>query len=93
MAKKAAQGYTRKRLGRSSLPTPASPTAVDVPMNRSLHAAKAAKQDEFYTQYVDIQKEVELAQPATKKRTLVGCNRPALYTCSLAAYAAGRIAP
>jgi len=28
-------------------------------MNRSLHAAKAAKQDEFYTQYVDIQKEVE----------------------------------
>jgi hypothetical protein len=29
------------------------------PKNRSLHAAKAAKQDEFYTQYVDIQKEVE----------------------------------
>lgn len=29
------------------------------PMNRSLGAAKAAKQDEFYTQYVDIQKEVE----------------------------------
>jgi len=28
-------------------------------MNRGLHAAKAAKQDEFYTQYVDIQKEVE----------------------------------
>src|SRR5947209_4902528 len=28
-------------------------------LNRSLHAAKAAKQDEFYTQYVDIQKEVE----------------------------------
>ncbi len=28
-------------------------------MNRSLHAAKTAKQDEFYTQYVDIQKEVE----------------------------------
>lgn len=28
-------------------------------MNRSLSAAKAAKQDEFYTQYVDIQKEVE----------------------------------
>lgn len=26
---------------------------------RSLHAAKAAKRDEFYTQYVDIQKEVE----------------------------------
>jgi hypothetical protein len=28
-------------------------------LNRSLSAAKAAKQDEFYTQYVDIQKEVE----------------------------------
>lgn len=28
-------------------------------MNRGLHAAKAAKQDEFYTQYIDIQKEVE----------------------------------
>ena len=29
------------------------------PLNRSLHAAKVAKQDEFYTQYVDIPKEVE----------------------------------
>jgi len=28
-------------------------------MNRNLSAAKASKQDEFYTQYVDIQKEVE----------------------------------
>ena len=28
-------------------------------MNQGLSAAKAAKQDEFYTQYVDIQKEVE----------------------------------
>ena len=28
-------------------------------LNRSLHAAKVAKQDEFYTQYVDIQKEIE----------------------------------
>src|SRR5438477_139046 len=28
-------------------------------MNRGLGAAKAAKQDEFYTQYVDIQKEIE----------------------------------
>jgi hypothetical protein len=28
-------------------------------LNRNLHAARAAKQDEFYTQYVDIQKEVE----------------------------------
>jgi hypothetical protein len=29
------------------------------PSNRNLHTAKASKQDEFYTQYVDIQKEVE----------------------------------
>jgi hypothetical protein len=29
------------------------------PLKRSLAAAKASKQDEFYTQYVDIQKEVE----------------------------------
>ena len=28
-------------------------------LNRGLAAAKASKQDEFYTQYVDIQKEVE----------------------------------
>ena len=28
-------------------------------LNSSLHAAKVAKQDEFYTQYVDIQKEIE----------------------------------
>jgi hypothetical protein len=28
-------------------------------LNRSLDAARAAKQDEFYTQYVDIQKEVD----------------------------------
>jgi len=28
-------------------------------LNRSLSAAKAAKQDEFFTQYIDIQREVE----------------------------------
>src|SRR3954471_19198581 len=59
MAQRAAREYTRKRLGRSSLSTPAPPKAEDVPVNRNLHAAKAAKQDEFYTQYVDIQKEIE----------------------------------
>jgi hypothetical protein len=59
MAKTASREHTRKRLGRSSLSAVAPPKAENVPMNRSLHAAKAAKQDEFYTQYVDIQKEVE----------------------------------
>jgi len=47
------------------------------PLNRSLHAAKAAKQDEFYTQYVDIQKEVEAYlefDPDTFRRKVVYCN-------------------
>src|ERR1700733_10091795 len=47
------------------------------PMHRSLGAAKAAKQDEFYTQYVDIQKEVEAYlefDPNTFKGKIVYCN-------------------
>jgi hypothetical protein len=47
------------------------------PLNRSLHAAKSAKQDEFYTQYVDIQKEVEAYlefDPNTFKGKTVYCN-------------------
>lgn len=46
-------------------------------MNRSLSAAKAAKQDEFYTQYVDIQKEVEAYlefDPDTFRDKIVYCN-------------------
>jgi hypothetical protein len=49
----------------------------DKPLNRSLHAAKAAKQDEFYTQYVDIQKEVEAyleSDPDTFRGKIVYCN-------------------
>lgn len=45
--------------------------------NSSLHSAKAAKQDEFYTQYVDIQKEVEAYlefDPATFRGKVVYCN-------------------
>ncbi len=47
------------------------------PLNRSLGAAKAAKQDEFYTQYVDIQKEVEAYLefgPDTFRGKVVYCN-------------------
>jgi hypothetical protein len=47
------------------------------PSNRSLHAAKATKQDEFYTQYVDIQKEVEAYldfDPDTFRGKVVYCN-------------------
>lgn len=36
-----------------------SPVKERKSLNRSLHAAMSAKQGEFYTQYVDIQKEVE----------------------------------
>ena len=45
--------------------------------NRSLGIAKAAKQDEFYTQYVDIQKEVEAyleLDPNTFRGKAVYCN-------------------
>jgi hypothetical protein len=47
------------------------------PLKRSLAAAKASKQDEFYTQYVDIQKEVEAYleyDPDTFRGKIVYCN-------------------
>jgi hypothetical protein len=47
------------------------------PLNRSLHAAKAAKQDEFFTQYIDIQKVVEAYlefDPDTFRGKIVYCN-------------------
>lgn len=46
-------------------------------LNQGLHAAKTAKQDEFYTQYVDIQKEVEAYvefDPNTFRGMVVYCN-------------------
>jgi len=46
-------------------------------MNRNLSIAKAAKKDEFYTQYVDIQKEVEAYlefDPDTFRGKVVYCN-------------------
>ena len=46
-------------------------------MNRTLDAARAAKKDEFYTQYVDIQKEVEAYlefDPNTFCGKVVYCN-------------------
>lgn len=47
------------------------------PLNQSLAAAKAARQDEFYTQYIDIQKEVEAYlefDPDTFRGKVVYCN-------------------
>ncbi|HTA24190.1 MAG TPA: adenine-specific methyltransferase EcoRI family protein [Terriglobales bacterium] len=46
-------------------------------LNRGLAAAKASKQDEFYTQYVDIQKEIEAYlefDPDTFRGKVVYCN-------------------
>jgi len=46
-------------------------------LNRSLSAAQAAKQDEFYTQYIDIEKEVEAyleLDPDTFHNKIVYCN-------------------
>ena len=47
------------------------------PSNRNLHTAKASKQDEFYTQFIDIQKEVEAYlefDPDTFRGKVVYCN-------------------
>jgi hypothetical protein len=77
MTKTASREHTRKRLGRSSRLTAAAPKTESKPMNRGLGAAKAAKQDEFYTQYVDIQKEVEAYlefDPDTFRGKVVYCN-------------------
>ncbi|MGE3182838.1 MAG: adenine-specific methyltransferase EcoRI family protein [Phycisphaerae bacterium] len=56
---------------------PATPARKEKALNRSLSAAKKAKQDEFYTQYVDIQKEVEAYleyEPDTFRNKIVYCN-------------------
>ena len=45
--------------------------------NRSLHAAKATKQDEFYTQLSDIEKELKHYQKHFKNKTvLCNCDDP-----------------
>ncbi|HUT30327.1 MAG TPA: adenine-specific methyltransferase EcoRI family protein [Sedimentisphaerales bacterium] len=49
----------------------------DKPLNRSLHAAKATKQDEFYTQLTDIEKELkEYAKHFKGKTVLCNCDDP-----------------
>jgi len=52
-------------------------TPISSSGNRTLSSAKTAKQDEFYTQYVDIQKEVEAYlefDPDTFRGKVVYCN-------------------
>jgi hypothetical protein len=47
------------------------------PLNRSLHAAKATKQDEFYTQRPDIEKELKhYAKHFKGKTVLCNCDDP-----------------
>ena len=45
----------------------------DKPLNRSLQAAKASKQDEFYTQLSDIEKELRHYTKHFKNKTVL-CN-------------------
>jgi len=51
----------------------------DKPLNRSLHAARATKQDEFYTQLSDIEKELRHYTAHFKGKTvLCNCDDPKL---------------
>lgn len=61
----------------SRKPKEANCAMENMSMNRNLSAAKAAKKDEFYTQYIDIQKEVEAYlefDPDTFRSKVVYCN-------------------
>jgi hypothetical protein len=76
MAKTTRKGTRKSPVSPSRL-TSAPPKAEGKPSNRGLGAAKAAKQDEFYTQYVDIQKEVEAYlefDPDAFRGKVVYCN-------------------
>ena len=72
---------TRKKSTQKKSPakTPAVPTTKrrSEPLNQGLSAARSAKKDEFYTQYIDIQKEVEAYleyDPDTFRGKIVYCN-------------------
>jgi hypothetical protein len=77
MAKKKGLSGNPASASKSPVAPAGSRNAKSEPLNRSLHAAKSAKQDEFYTQYVDIQKEVEAYlefNPDTFRNKIVYCN-------------------
>lgn len=77
MVKKASRKGAQSKSPKNSRLMSAPPKAESKPMNRNLGAAKTAKQDEFYTQYVDIQKEVEAYlefDPDTFRDKVVYCN-------------------
>jgi hypothetical protein len=53
------------------------PDRKSQPLNRSLHAAKSARQDEFYTQLSDIEKELRHYTEHFKNKTvLCNCDDP-----------------
>ncbi len=61
----------------SRKPKEANRVMASKSLNQGLGAAKVAKQDEFYTQYIDIQKEVEAYlefDPSTFRGKVVYCN-------------------
>src|SRR6476619_1294339 len=77
MAKTTSRTRARDGAARSSDSTVMPPKAGAKALNGSLHAAKSAKKDEFYTQYVDIQKEIEAYlefDPDTFREKVVYCN-------------------
>lgn len=86
-ARPALAGYSRDMAkkgtaGRKSRPEKVrasrdSATTVAKPLNRSLHAAKATKQDEFYAQRSDIGKEIKHYTKHFKGKTVL-CNCDAI---------------
>lgn len=77
MSKKASGKSAPKKPAPSSRSKAAHQTSVNRSLNQGLSAAKAAKKDEFYTQYIDIQKEVEAYleyDPKTFRDKVVYCN-------------------
>jgi hypothetical protein len=65
-------------ISRTHLESKVDPTAMkSKALNRSMHAAKATKQDEFYTQLSDIEKELKHYAPHFKGKTvLCNCDDP-----------------
>ncbi len=73
----ASKGPVQRKPKQSARPTIVSSKSESTKMNRNLGAARTAKQDEFYTQYVDIQKEIEAYlefDPDTFRGKVVYCN-------------------
>ncbi len=79
MAKTLSRRHARNKPARSSrlAHVPRQKLAENKPLNRSLHAAKATKQDEFYTQLPDIEKELKHYTKHFKSKTvLCNCDDP-----------------